>query len=199
VERLRERPRTFSVSVALLVFRVTSIAENEDRWGRYSPDSLRGNLKDYVEDEAEAAEVRSVETVLISGLLQTATYLEALLRGWAPDIGDEVIAERRQLRQARLDDHDTPPHLHAILHEPALQLPIGGGAVMREQFDHLLARAELPNVTVQVIPSSVGAFPGIGPPTTWSTSTPARPERSSWRISGVGSTWRRRATSRRIR
>jgi transcriptional regulator with XRE-family HTH domain len=139
--------------------------ENEDRWGRYSPDSLRGDFKDYVEDEAEAAEIHNVETVLISGLLQTAAYSEALLRGWAPDIGDEVIAERRELRQqrqARLDDPDNPLHLHAILHEPALHLPVGGLAVMRGQLDHLLARAELPNITVQIMPSSVGAFPGIG-------------------------------------
>lgn len=139
--------------------------ESEDRWGRYGPDSLRGDFKDFVDDEAEAAEIRSVETVLISGLLQTAAYVEAMLRGWAPDVDDEVIAERRELRlqrQARLDDADEPLHLHAILHEPALHLPIGGSAVMREQLDHLLARAKMPNVTVQVLPSSLGAFPGIG-------------------------------------
>ena len=33
---------------------------------------------------------------------------------------------------------------------------------MREQLDHLLARAQQRNITVQVLPSEVGAFPGIG-------------------------------------
>jgi transcriptional regulator with XRE-family HTH domain len=139
--------------------------EKADRWGRFGPDSLRGDFKDFVDDEAEAAEIRSVETVLISGLLQTPAYAEALLRGWAPDNADEVIAERRELRQqrqARLDDSENPLHLHAILHEPALHLPIGGPAVMREQLDHLLARAKMPNITVQLLPTSLGAFPGIG-------------------------------------
>lgn len=139
--------------------------DNANRWGRFSPDLLRGDFKDFIDDEAEAAEIRSVETVLISGLLQTTAYAEALLRGWEPDTGDEMVAARRELRQqrqARLDDPDNPLHLHAILHEPALHLPIGGPAVMREQLDHLLARAKLPNVTVQLLPSSVGAFPGIG-------------------------------------
>jgi transcriptional regulator with XRE-family HTH domain len=139
--------------------------EKADRWGRFGPDSLRGDFKDFVDDEAEAAEIHSVETVLISGLLQTTAYAKAALRGWAPHIGDQVIAERRELRQqrqARLDDPDNPLHLHAILHEPALHLPIGGPAVMREQLDHLLARTKLPNITVQVLPFSLGAFPGIG-------------------------------------
>ncbi|MGQ0836978.1 DUF5753 domain-containing protein [Actinokineospora sp.] len=52
--------------------------------------------------------------------------------------------------------------LHAILFEPALHLPIGGPAVMRGQLDHLVARAQAPNITVQLLPSSLGAFPGIG-------------------------------------
>jgi transcriptional regulator with XRE-family HTH domain len=139
--------------------------EKADRWGRFSPDLLRGDFKDFIDDEAEAAEIRNVETVLISGLLQTTAYAEALLRGWAPDTADEMVAERRELRQqrqSRLDDPDNPLHLHAILHEPALHLPVGGPAVMCEQLDHLLACAKLPNITVQLLPSSLGAFPGIG-------------------------------------
>jgi transcriptional regulator with XRE-family HTH domain len=139
--------------------------ENQDRWGKFSPNSLLGDFKDFVEDEAEAAETHNVETMLISGLLQTAAYAEALLRGWAPGINDKVIAERRQLRrqrQARLDEPDHPLHLHTILYETALQLPIGGPAVMREQLDHLVSYAKRPNITVQVLPSSSAPFPGIG-------------------------------------
>jgi hypothetical protein len=139
--------------------------KTNDQWGRYSPDSLPSDLKEAVEDEAEAAEIRNVETLLITGLLQTSAYAEALLRGWDPDVGEEVIAERHDLRrqrQARLDDPDNPLNLHTILYEPALQVPIGSPAVMCEQLDHLLARAKLPTITVQVLPSSAGAYPGIG-------------------------------------
>jgi transcriptional regulator with XRE-family HTH domain len=138
---------------------------SDDQWGTYSPDALRADFKDFVEDEAEATEVRNVETVLVTGLLQNAGYSNALLRGWAPDVSDDILAERtglRQLRQARLDDPADPLHLHAILYEVALRLPIGGPYVMRAQLDHLLERAELPNVTIQVLPMSVGAYHGIG-------------------------------------
>jgi transcriptional regulator with XRE-family HTH domain len=137
----------------------------DDRWGSYGPEALRADFKDFVEDEAEATDVRNVETVLITGLLQNAGYSDALLRSWAPDVSDDVLAERtdlRQQRQARLDDTENPLHLHAILYEVALRLPIGGPDVMRAQLDHLLERAELPNVTIQVLPMSVGAYAGIG-------------------------------------
>jgi transcriptional regulator with XRE-family HTH domain len=138
--------------------------KSNDQWGQYSPDCLRGNLKDYIEDEAEATGIHSVETVLVSGLLQTSAYSEALSQGWAP-AGDHLEEERRilrQQRQARLDDPVNPLHLHAIFYESALHLPIGSSAVMREQLDHLLARAKQSNINIQVMPSSAGAFPGIG-------------------------------------
>lgn len=149
-----------------LVQAARSATRGHDLWGPYGPDTLRGDFKDFVEDEAEAIEVRTVETILITGLLQTDDYAEALLRGGAPGTAADVVAERRQLRrqrQARLDDTDsTPLRLHTVLHEPALTLPIGGPAVMRAQLLHLVERAQAPNITVQLMPASVGTFPGIG-------------------------------------
>jgi hypothetical protein len=137
----------------------------KDEWGPYGPDSMRGDFKDFVEDEAEATEVRTVETVLITGLLQTSAYAEALLGVRAAEVSSEIVAERTQLRrqrQARLDGEPSPLRLHAILHEPALYLPIGGADVMRAQLAHLIHRGQRENVTIQLLPSSLGAFPGIG-------------------------------------
>lgn len=144
--------------------RLAVAARGQDQWGPYSADSLRGDFRGFVEDEAEATEVRNVETTLITGLLQTTAYADALLRGWAPDIGEDVIAERRRLRQqrqARLES-DEPFHLHTIVHESALRLPVGGDEVMPAQLDHLIASAELSNVTIQVLPAEIGAYPGVG-------------------------------------
>ncbi|GAA4417127.1 helix-turn-helix domain-containing protein [Actinokineospora soli] len=135
-----------------------------DLWGPYGPESLRGEFKDFVEDEAEAVQVRTVESTLITGLLQTAEYAEALVRAWDPGAAEEVLAQRRQLRQqrqARLDAPE-PLKLHTILYEPTMTVPIGGNAVMRRQLEHLVERSEAPNITIQLLPLSVGAFPGIG-------------------------------------
>jgi transcriptional regulator with XRE-family HTH domain len=140
-------------------------AESDNLLGPYGPDAVRGDFRDYVEDEAETLEIHSVETTLVTGLLQTTGYAEAILRGWAPDIDDHVLSERRRLRrqrQRRLTDTQTPLSLHLIMHENALRLPIGGAKVMREQVEHLVARAVDPHITIQLLPASLGAYPGIG-------------------------------------
>jgi len=144
--------------------RLAVAARGQDQWGPYSAESLRGDFRGFVEDEAEATEVCNVETTLITGLLQTGAYADAILRS-AIDFGDDVIDERRRLRQqrqARLTRTDEPLHLHAIVYEHALRLPIGDAGVMRAQLDHLIASADMPNVTIQVIPAEVGAYSGIG-------------------------------------
>ena len=49
--------------------------------------------------------------------------------------------------------------LTAIMDEAVLRRPIGGTAVMGEQLDELLRPRG--NVTVRVVPFTVGAFPGL--------------------------------------
>lgn len=134
-------------------------------WRSFGRDALSGDFADFVEDESEAVEVRTVETLLVTGLVQTELYAEHILRAWDPRVGDELVAERsrvRRQRQARLTNKDKPLRLHTIIHESALDIPVGDSSVMREQSGHLLAMGELPNVTIQVIPRATGAFPGIG-------------------------------------
>lgn len=48
--------------------------------------------------------------------------------------------------------------------EAALDLRVGGPAIMRAQMKHLIAMAELDNVTLQVVRSDVGAHPGVQGP-----------------------------------
>ena len=142
-----------------------SATASQDLLGSFGPESLRGDFKDFVETEADANEVRVVETVLVTGLLQTEGYAEALLGAARRGVAQDVITDRSALRlrrQARLDDAASPLRLHAILHEPSLHLPIGGAAVMADQLDHLIRRGEQDNVTVQILPSSLGEFAGIG-------------------------------------
>jgi hypothetical protein len=48
-----------------------------------------------------------------------------------------------------------------VIDEAALLRPIGGAAVMHDQLDRLVAAAELPHVTLQVLPLQLGAHPGL--------------------------------------
>ena len=78
----------------------------------------------------------------------------------------EGFARMRATRQQRLTSED-PLILRAVINEAALRRVVGGPDVMRDQSRRLVEIATLPNVTVQVLPFSAGAHPGMtGPFTT---------------------------------
>jgi len=112
-------------------------------------------------DEVEATRERSLDTVIVPGILQTPEYAEAISHsrrrlerspGWEERAGDE-----RRDRQALLRRNENPLHLHVLIHEAALRQVIGSPEIMAAQLDHLLTMGELPNVVVQVVPFTFGA------------------------------------------
>lgn len=110
--------------------------------------------------EAGAREILTFDALCVPGLLQTLDYARAVLAaGEFPDMEDRV--EARMMRQAILR-RDNPPHLHAIVDEAALRKPVGGPEVMRAQLEALAEAAQLPHITVQVLPDAVGAHPAMG-------------------------------------
>ncbi|WP_433243449.1 helix-turn-helix domain-containing protein [Streptosporangium sp. CA-135522] len=117
----------------------------------------------YIGLEAEAREAINYESLFIPGLLQTEDYARAVIRGVLPAATDEEVANRftaRMQRQALLEG-DSPLRLWAILDQAALCRTVGSNAIMHEQFTHLAQQAKRPHITVQVIPFSAGAHPGM--------------------------------------
>jgi len=127
-------------------------------WMRYS-DSIRTDLEYYISLEAEAASIKSYCSPVIHGLLQTESYARAVLSELAS--GDAAATDERLAvrlgRQDVLTRPEDPVELHAVLDEAALRRVMGSPAVMRGQFDLLLNRAAMPNVTLQVFPFEAGA------------------------------------------
>jgi transcriptional regulator with XRE-family HTH domain len=113
-------------------------------------------------DESEATRERTLDTLIIPGLLQTSEYAAAkayasrkLIRGsWD---AEAEAAERRD-RQGLLRRESGPLELHALIDEVALRRMIGGPDVMEAQLDHLLTMGELPHITIQTIPFAAGAY-----------------------------------------
>ena len=69
----------------------------------------------------------------------------------------------RMVRQRELEQK-SPPETTFVFGEEAITRPIGGDAIMRHQLRHLMEMAERPTVSIQIVPFSVGAHPGlIGP------------------------------------
>src|ERR1700747_725687 len=68
--------------------------------------------------------------------------------------------EAKLTRQNLLTQPD-PPFLNAMLDEAVLHRQVGGPRIMQAQLEHLIEIADLSNVTVQVIPFTLGAHPGV--------------------------------------
>jgi len=110
-------------------------------------------FRDWVEIEERATEIRWWEPLLVPGLLQTPEYARAVLASWRRDNGDDIdgkVAARIE-RQAILD-RDNLPELRVLLDESVLH---------RCQLDRLAETGRRPNITIQVVPETAGAYAGL--------------------------------------
>ncbi|MGW0766637.1 helix-turn-helix domain-containing protein [Streptomyces sp. NPDC002671] len=118
----------------------------------------------YIGLETDAESLRVYEPQLVTGLLQTRAYAEALVQGALPETSAADIEKRVQVRmrrQERITAENNPLRLWVVLDEAALRRVVGSRLVMREQLEHLIEMSQLPHVTVQVLPFDVGAHPGL--------------------------------------
>ncbi|MCT2280451.1 helix-turn-helix domain-containing protein [Micromonospora chalcea] len=131
-------------------------------WHAYG-DAVPSWFELYVGLESAAAHLRRYDESLIPGLLQTREYALGLFHpGSRLSMEErERAVEVRMQRQALLTRRlPTPPRLEAVLSEAVLRRPVGGVSVMVDQLSHLLGTAELPNVSVRVVPLAAGPHPG---------------------------------------
>lgn len=117
----------------------------------------------YVGMEAAASSIRAWEPQVVPGLLQTEEYSRAMIRGARPDITSEEVEKRVRVRRNRqsLLSQDDPIDLWVVLDETVVSRPVGGDPVMRAQLEHLVEAADLPNVTLQILPFDAGAHAGM--------------------------------------
>ncbi|MDQ1036885.1 transcriptional regulator with XRE-family HTH domain [Streptomyces sp. V3I8] len=118
----------------------------------------------YIGLETDAASLRVYDPLVVPGLLQTRPYAEALIQGALPEAAAGDIDKRVQVRlrrQERISDPENPLRLWAVLDEAALRRTVGNKQVMIEQLEHLVEMSHVPHVTVQVIPFTMGAHPGV--------------------------------------
>ncbi|MFG2158646.1 helix-turn-helix domain-containing protein [Streptomyces olivaceus] len=109
--------------------------------------------------EVRAAEICTFQTRMIHGLLQTESYVRAVLSALDPTDLDDRTAVR--LARQRVLEKQEPPVFWTVLSEAALRQEIGGREVMRGQLAHLLSFEDDPRINVQVLPFAVGAHAGL--------------------------------------
>lgn len=127
---------------------------------------LPDNLSRYVSLEQDASAVRGFEITLVHGLLQTEDYARAVLTALstADSEATDRLVELRMRRQDRLYVDEDPLKIHVLLDEAVLHRPVGGHHVMRDQLERLLADGQRPNITIQVLPFSVGTHKAVEGP-----------------------------------
>ncbi len=150
----------YSVEDQELVDTLVQLAKdtNKPGWWQQYGEALPDWFQAYVGLEEAATRIRLYEAQLVPGLLQTEEYARAVIAGGSsgsdPNVEDRVAVRLR--RQRRLEEH-TGVKLWAILDETVLRRPVGGPGIMRRQLQRLIELCDHPNITLQVIPFSIGA------------------------------------------
>jgi len=114
---------------------------------------------DYSWAQARAKQIWLYGATHVPVLLQTHSYLEALVRAKEGDVLPEhrvanLIRERMALQEVLTAR--PPVQVRALVEESALGRPVGGLSGLRDQLEHLIAVSQQANVTVQVLPATVG-------------------------------------------
>jgi transcriptional regulator with XRE-family HTH domain len=137
-------------------------ASKKDWWIAYA-DTVPEWFRVFIGIESDADRILTYENEFIPGLLQVEDYSAAIRRAARVEVTEEDARRSASLRRDRQThlESDEPPLFHAVINEGVLHRVVGSPSVMRAQLDHLVTKAALDHVRVQVLPFSAGAHPAM--------------------------------------
>lgn len=118
-------------------------------------------LTAYVAQEQSASRIQSYESNVVHGLLQTRDYAQVVAsesdytRGRASSRTDKLV-QLRLRRQAALTRAVEPLELEVVMSETTLRTRVDGRETMHHQLRHIVDMADLPNITIHILPFSSG-------------------------------------------
>ncbi|WP_092926046.1 helix-turn-helix domain-containing protein [Actinopolyspora alba] len=138
--------------------RLTELARESDGpdWLRAGIPGVHQELVTLIEYERTASAITEVAPLLVPGLLQTADYARTVMatsQGPEQETRIAMRSSRRDILTSR-----QAPTFEAILMERALTERIAAPEIMADQLRHVGKIADLPNVTLRIIPSNPGAW-----------------------------------------
>lgn len=140
------------------LLKLTKEASQRGWWSAYR-DTVPDWFRQFVSLEADALDLWTYQNEHVPGLLQTESYVRALLRAVRPGISEEEVERQvrvRRERQERLNS-DHPPRLHFFINESVIRRTVGDQDVVREQIQRLIESSELDHVELRILPFSAGA------------------------------------------
>jgi transcriptional regulator with XRE-family HTH domain len=159
---IRDLSRIYGVDEAQVAY-MTELARAGKQQGWWQSHGL-DYFADYVDLEQAAKTTGYFQSSVVPGLLQTVDYMRGMYAGGLPG---EIMPERAdelmkvRFRRQEILTRDPPLPLHTVLDEAVLRRVVGGPATMAAQLQHLKVVADLPNVTLQVVPFTAGAHPAM--------------------------------------
>lgn len=128
-------------------------------WQTFSDDAIPKEFGLFVSLEDAAERIVSYQTTLLPGLLHTDDYRRALI--WAecpnkPTHEVERAVQASMKRRERLTSEVKPLTMNVFVDEAALRNVTGSRSIMEAQLRHLLDVGRRRNLTIRVIPQSVG-------------------------------------------
>ncbi|MEU5996062.1 helix-turn-helix transcriptional regulator [Spirillospora sp. NPDC047418] len=135
----------------------------ERQWKRIIDTRHQGILPpgfaEYMEREVEANQMRAFDLTLVRGLLQTESYMRAVV-GYRqdPETAERLVQER--LKRQSVLTREGAPDAWFTIDEGVLRREVAGPEVMREQLEHILSMSERPNISIDVVPRSPRYYPG---------------------------------------
>ena len=174
IETAKARPQKRTLLTLLDKYGVTDPAKRESLidlskqatqlgWLQAYETELPEEYTTYISFESEARTIRNYESLFVPGLLQTEAYTRAVVAATLPSATEDDIRQRIETRVQRQHaiTRDDPLKLWVIVDEAVLHRQVGGADVMAEQLRHLHELSGQPHITLQVLPYSVGAHPGM--------------------------------------
>jgi transcriptional regulator with XRE-family HTH domain len=138
-------------------------ANSQGWWARYD-DVLPDWFETYIGLEQATSLIRTYELQFVPGLFQTEEYARAVTLLGHRSAPPEEIDRRVSLRVKRQEvlSRAGGPRVWAVIDESALSRALGGLDVMRAQLEHLIEMAEMPHITLQVMPFDRGGHSAAG-------------------------------------
>jgi transcriptional regulator with XRE-family HTH domain len=169
LESIEQGRRPLTVPLAKLFDELLSTGGALEVGAQYLPDlgaAIAVWAQEFVDEEQRAIAISSFENQVLPGLLQTEAYMRAIFDCRVPIRHPDENASHIAARLARQEilQRKVPPILSFVISEAVVRDRIGGPDVHREQLLHLRKCADMPGVTIQILPLGVTAHAGLSGP-----------------------------------
>ncbi|WP_268219971.1 helix-turn-helix domain-containing protein [Streptomyces sp. EMB24] len=117
----------------------------------------------YIGLEQDASTLRQYQCEVLPGLMQTEAYARELHTTGAHMSAEDIDrAVRVRLERQDMLTRPEAPDAWFVVNEGAVRNVMGDREVMRDQLEKVLEAADLPSVTLQVLPFDSGTYPATG-------------------------------------